>query len=162
MSINYPTLAHFRHFSHFRHSSNYNIFPIHSIMQNKPNFPYFSPENEDYAKKQTQFKPNQSQFVERPKMNSFAWIRSLTIVLIILLAAFSALKGANLNTMSKPLLGAKPLQAQSAKMAQKLTSSNHQNNTQENYNLLQTNMLNSLNRHNPPTGTPFAYLRPRR
>jgi hypothetical protein len=27
-------------------------------MQNKPNFPYFSPENEDYAEKQTQFKPN--------------------------------------------------------------------------------------------------------
>ncbi len=26
MSINYPTLAHFRHFSHFRHSFNYNIF----------------------------------------------------------------------------------------------------------------------------------------
>ena len=31
----YPTLAHFRHFSH---SFNYNIFPMHSIMQNKPNF----------------------------------------------------------------------------------------------------------------------------
>jgi len=27
-------------------------------MQNKPNFPYFSPGNEDYAKKQTQFKAN--------------------------------------------------------------------------------------------------------
>ncbi len=38
MSINYPTLAHFRHFSHFRHSFNYNIFPDTQIMQNKPNF----------------------------------------------------------------------------------------------------------------------------
>jgi len=27
-------------------------------MQNKPNFPLFSPENEDFTKKQTQFKPN--------------------------------------------------------------------------------------------------------
>jgi hypothetical protein len=27
-------------------------------MQNKPNFPHFSPENDDFAKKQTQFKPN--------------------------------------------------------------------------------------------------------
>jgi hypothetical protein len=27
MSIENPTLAHFRHFSHFRHSFNYNIFP---------------------------------------------------------------------------------------------------------------------------------------
>jgi hypothetical protein len=34
-------------------------------MQNKPNFPYFSPENEDYAEKQTQFKPNLSQ--NKPK-----------------------------------------------------------------------------------------------
>jgi hypothetical protein len=28
MSIQNPTLAHFRHFSHFRHSFNYNIFPV--------------------------------------------------------------------------------------------------------------------------------------
>ena len=35
ISINDPTLAHFRHFSHFRHSFNYNIFPIHPFMQNK-------------------------------------------------------------------------------------------------------------------------------
>ena len=33
------------------------------IMQNKPNFPYFSPENEDYAKKQSQYKPKQTQSV---------------------------------------------------------------------------------------------------
>ena len=38
MSIENPTLAHFRHFSHFRHSSNYNIFPNTLIMQNKANF----------------------------------------------------------------------------------------------------------------------------
>jgi len=84
------------------------------------------------------------------------------MILLMLLADFYTLKDANLNPMSKPLLGAKPLQAQSAKMAQKLTSSNHQNNTQENYNFLQTNMLNSLSRHNPPTGTSFAYLSTRR
>ena len=31
-------------------------------MQNKPNFIHFSPENDDFTKKQSQFKPNQSQF----------------------------------------------------------------------------------------------------
>ena len=39
-----------------------NVRQIHLFMQNKPNFPHFSPENEDYAKKQTQFKAKQSQF----------------------------------------------------------------------------------------------------
>jgi len=55
-------------------------------------------------------------------------------------------------------LRAKPLQAQSAKMAQKLTSSINQNNTLEKYNFIYANMLNSLSRHNLPTGTSFAYL----
>jgi len=44
-------------------------------------------------------------------------------------------------------------------MAQKLTSSNQQNNTQEKYNFLSTNMLNGLIQYNPPTGTSFAHLR---
>jgi len=35
-----------------------NIRQINLFMQNKPNFPHFSPENEDFTKKQTQFKPN--------------------------------------------------------------------------------------------------------
>jgi hypothetical protein len=35
-----------------------NIRQINLFLQNKPNFPHFSPENEDCAKKQTQFKPN--------------------------------------------------------------------------------------------------------
>ena len=43
-------------------SSNYNIFPIHSIMQNKPNFPYFSPGNEDYAKNKAKTNPNKPNF----------------------------------------------------------------------------------------------------
>jgi hypothetical protein len=30
-------------------------------MQNKPNFPHFSPENDDSTEKQSQFKANQSQ-----------------------------------------------------------------------------------------------------
>ena len=67
------------------------------FMQNKANFVRVSPENADFTKKQTQFKPNlsqfkanltqnkpnQSQFVERTKMNAFAWIRSFTIVFVI-------------------------------------------------------------------------------
>jgi len=31
---------------------------IRLFMQNKPNFPRFSPENKDFTKKQIQFKPN--------------------------------------------------------------------------------------------------------
>jgi hypothetical protein len=34
-------------------------------MQNKPNFMRFPPENADFTKKQSQFKPNQSQFDEK-------------------------------------------------------------------------------------------------
>jgi hypothetical protein len=56
-------------------------------------------------KKQTQFKPNLTQFqsqtnpiVERPIMNAFAWIRNLTIVLIMQLAKFITLKGANFKS----------------------------------------------------------------
>jgi hypothetical protein len=39
-----------------------NVRQIRLFMQNKSNFLHFSPENEDFDKKQTQFKPNQSQF----------------------------------------------------------------------------------------------------
>jgi len=94
-----------------------------------------------YMKKQTQFKPNLTQ----NKAN---------------LSQFQTQFKANSNPMSKPLLGAKPLQAQSAKMAQKLTLPNTQNNTHKKYNFLSINMLNGLIQYNPPTGTSFAYLRP--
>jgi hypothetical protein len=75
MSIENPTLAHFRHFSprnlspraaHLtynrgpRHTSTpvENVRQIRLFMQNKPNLPHFSPENEDLMKKQSQNKPN--------------------------------------------------------------------------------------------------------
>jgi hypothetical protein len=35
-----------------------NVRQINLFMQNKPNFPHFSLENDDFDKKQTQFKPN--------------------------------------------------------------------------------------------------------
>jgi hypothetical protein len=41
-----------------RKSTNYYVRIYQKKMQNKPNFPHFSPENDDYAKKQSQFKPN--------------------------------------------------------------------------------------------------------
>jgi hypothetical protein len=50
--------------------------------------------------KQTQLKPIQSQFVEKAKMNAFAWIENLTIVLIMLLAEFTTLKGANFKRIT--------------------------------------------------------------
>ena len=40
------------------------------IMQNKPNFMRFLPENDDIMKKQTQFKAN----FRKAKMNAFVWI----------------------------------------------------------------------------------------
>ena len=50
-----------------------NIRQIRLFMQNKPNFPQFSPENDDLTQKQTQYKPNskpkQTQFLLRLKMN---------------------------------------------------------------------------------------------
>ena len=153
MSINYSILAHFSHFRHFRHSSNYNIFPDKQIMQNKANFRNDKIDINSFAISkyeilsawwgqktnpiQTQLKPKQTQFKANKAKNK-----------------------ANSNPILKPLIGPKLLQAQSAKMAQKLTSSNHQNNTREKYNSLSINMLNSLSQHNPPTGTSFAYLRP--
>ena len=85
---------------------------------------------------------------------AFAWIRSITLIYCDLLAEFTTLR----VPILKPLLKAKPLQAQSAKMAQKLKLPNPQNNTHKKYNFLSVNMLNSLIRHNPPTGTSFAYL----
>ena len=35
-----------------------NVRQIDFFLQNKPNFPNFSPENKDFTKKQTQYKPN--------------------------------------------------------------------------------------------------------
>ncbi|MHC4242261.1 MAG: hypothetical protein ACYSU4_07660, partial [Planctomycetota bacterium] len=39
-------------------STNSYVRNYKQIMQNKPNFPHFSPENGDFVKKQTQNKPN--------------------------------------------------------------------------------------------------------
>ncbi len=64
----------------------------------------------------------------------------------------------NSNPISKQLVGAGPRRAESAKMARKLTPTNHQNITLKNSNFLYPNRLNSLTQHNPPTGTSFAHL----
>jgi hypothetical protein len=42
-----------------------NVRQIGSFMQNKPNFPRFSPKNDDLTKKQTQTKPKRTQFILR-------------------------------------------------------------------------------------------------
>ena len=39
-----------------------NVRQIDLFMQNEPNFPHFSPENEDSTKKRTQNEPKRSQF----------------------------------------------------------------------------------------------------
>ena len=72
-SIHYPTLAHFKHFRCLRNFSSLftNDYQISTkeyvriyklFMQNKANFMRFSPENADFTKKQTQFKPNLTQY----------------------------------------------------------------------------------------------------
>ena len=121
----YPTLAHFRHFSH---SFNYNIFPMHSIMQNKPNFgndkmninldmtsnyeilscwrgKKTNPIQTQLKPKQTQFKPNKAKnkansnpIWRKGKNERFCVERNLTMILIMLLVDFTTLKGANFFT----------------------------------------------------------------
>jgi hypothetical protein len=78
-----------------------NIRQISSFIQNKPNFPHFSLENDDFVEKQTQFKPNQSQLPQRPKMTIFTRKMSSTIVFYDFLANFITLKGAK-NQGGKP------------------------------------------------------------
>jgi hypothetical protein len=66
---------------------------INSIIKNKPNFPHFSTQNDDFAKKQTQFKPNtkpilayyevwqsQNKPEQSQKMNAFTCKMSLVMI----------------------------------------------------------------------------------
>ncbi len=64
----------------------------------------------------------------------------------------------NSNPISKQLVGTRPRRPESAKMAQKIDVLKHQNIILKNYNFLYPNRLNSLNQHNPLTGTSFAHL----
>ncbi|MBC8469033.1 MAG: hypothetical protein H8D56_06135 [Planctomycetes bacterium] len=86
-------------------TGNYEILPRLERPKNKPNS---NPIQTQFKPKQTQLKPisnpMQSQFVERPKMNAFAWIRSFTIVFCDFLAEFTTRKGANTNPISKILM----------------------------------------------------------
>ncbi len=64
----------------------------------------------------------------------------------------------NSNPISKQFVWARPMWPESAKMAQKIDVLKHQNIILKKSNFLYPNRLNSLNQHNPPTGTSFAYL----
>ena len=99
-------------------TSNYKILPLWREPKNKANS---NPIKANSKPIQTQFKPNKAKnkpnnqlslitnhlegkpnskpISERLKMNAFARIRNLTMILIMLLAAFTTLKGAN----SKPI-----------------------------------------------------------
>jgi hypothetical protein len=124
LSIENPILVHFRRFSQFRHLKRFgSLFTnspsttVESALQirlfyakqsqfsglhNDVNSVYTKDYEEirrkEVMKKQTQFKPKQTQFNERPKMNAVAWIRILTMILIMLLADSITLKGANFPT----------------------------------------------------------------
>jgi len=64
----------------------------------------------------------------------------------------------NSNPISKQLVVTRPRWAESAKMAQQIDVLKHKNIILKKSNFLYPNRLNSLNQHNPPTGTSFAYL----
>jgi len=64
----------------------------------------------------------------------------------------------NSNPILKQPVWARPRWPESAKMAQQIDVLKHQNIILEKSNFLYPNSLNSLNQHNPLTGTSFAYL----
>ena len=69
---------------------NYKILSALRGQKTKPIQSQFNPKQSQFNPKQTQPKPIKA------KRDAFAWIRNLTIVLIMLLADFTTLKGANL------------------------------------------------------------------
>ena len=69
MSIENPTLDHFRHFYPLCPSTSVEIaIQIHSTLTNKPNFMRFTPENDDFTKNKPNSKQIQTQFDERLKL----------------------------------------------------------------------------------------------
>ncbi len=114
---------------------------------------------EDYRKKDDfavrKNKPNSKPISEKPKMAVSLYVLKDYEIFIPLAGQKNK---PNSNPISKQLVGAGPRRAESAKMAQKLTPTNPQNITLKNSNFLYPNRLNSLNQHNPPTGTSFAHL----
>jgi hypothetical protein len=98
-------------------TSNYMILSSSPGPKNKPNSKPIKPKNKPNSKpikpktnpiqtqlkpKQTQFKPNLS---KREKMNAFARIKNLIMILIMLLANFTTLKGANIKGNAFKLRG---------------------------------------------------------
>jgi len=47
------------------------------FMQNKPNFPHFSPENDDLTKNKANSNPIQTQFVERAKLMQSVYLQRI-------------------------------------------------------------------------------------
>ena len=119
MSIENPTLAHFRHFSslftNLRSTTVENSLQITPFYAKQTQFyTFFAPKRRFHEKTnpiQSQFKPNLTQnkpnlsqnkpnsnpIFEREQMNAHAWKMNLTIILIVLLADLTTLKGANSN-----------------------------------------------------------------
>jgi hypothetical protein len=99
-------------------TSKYEILPRSKGQKTNPIQTQFNPKQTQLKPIQTQFKAKQSQSAERPKMLEFtldvsslaflsgalAWIRNLTIVLIMLLADFTTLKGVFIRLIISPLL----------------------------------------------------------
>jgi len=133
-------------------------------MQNKPNFPksqmnvktYNTTDYENIANWTVRKnKPNSKPISSKPKMNANVYV----IEDYENETTFRPQKNKpNSNPISKQLVGSRPRWAESAKMAQQIDVLKHQNTILKKSNFLYPNRLNSLNQHNPPTGTSFAYL----
>jgi len=50
---------------------------IHSILTNKPNFPHFSPKNDDFTKNKPNSNPIQTQFDERAKLMQSLYLQRI-------------------------------------------------------------------------------------
>ncbi|MBA7628491.1 hypothetical protein ES703_35979 [subsurface metagenome] len=109
--------------------------------------------NDDFAVRKN--KPNSKPISSKPKMNANVYV----IEDYENETTFRPQKNKpNSNPISKQLVGSRPRWAESAKMAQQIDVLKHQNTILKKSNFLYPNRLNSLNQHNPPTGTSFAYL----
>ena len=72
------------------------IFADRSNEKTKPIQTQFKPNLTQNKPNSKPIKPKQTQFVERAKMNPFAWITSFKMIHFDILADFTNLKGANL------------------------------------------------------------------
>jgi len=178
MSIDNPTLAHFRHFSSLLANlpSTFVESPlqIDPFMQNKANLPddqmnvssvitreYKNKTNWKLGENKANTKPIKANLLDA-QMNVSSILtkdyRKKDDFAVQKNKPNSIPNKANSNPMSKQLVGARPRWAESAKMAQQIDVLKHQNIILEKSNFLHPNSLYSSKQYLPVSGTSFAHL----